>query len=865
MNCLRVDRGSKVETEVDFDQARPQRRRSERVSKSLPIVVRGTDLLGQPFEERTATLNFNLHGCRYASRYHLPRNAWVTLEVPRGSEFENARARVAWIQRPHSVREFFQVSVELEAPQNIWRFEPSPQDWAAAERASIHLDIAEDAASGFKGAGIRQSNRSGNASESGKRAMDEMEKRSAASESVLESHETAENPSEEPPSAADVAARPNEAGDDQGSAAPPQSKSASEAHGSWMSTDVFDSWKHEFEQLQNAARERLAGYQTELVGEIKAEFHQNLDQARWLIGEIEKSREALHAENEAAVESAARLARERSIATESCESHRSDSSRSEFVPQEAAAEWREQIKSEMHLARGQWNELLQSSLDSGVHRLAERLSDRAGEVLQPLADAVNSAEEKATGIQRNLDQELTRAKASLAEIEHSAARVSNLSGQIDSVTSTAVDELNRRLEIVLNAQTEEMGERAERVTGRAAAKAASEIDAASRTAIQDVAAQIESRLNPHYERVSELLRELATKELQAGESLRLQRERLRQASEANQRELLSEFDSVLAAARTDFEAARQAATAQWDEEIEANKALASRVASEAAEASAQMIEDQSRARLQAAADEVMAATSVRFEQEAAVAERKFASEIEATSAHRVEHIREQLDGLATDLTSRSRSEIEHAAEAAAAAFGQVLRSVSDGQINAFTSGAVAIVETQRDALETSARRLLRNFETNAESSLGRFHQQMATQVEASIAEGRAALSSEFNASLESFRSERESHERLWSENLERLTADSVARYQERINTASDTWVVSSVRRLNEHGQNLVESLMRSADDAVRESCAKLFDGLAEILREQSSLSSRRSNSSDPRAEAAAAPPPPDAGIDQSDR
>src|SRR5579863_9118596 len=100
-----------------------QRRRSERVSKALPVVVRGIDLLGQPFEEKTSTLSFNLHGCRYSSRHHLPKNTWVTLEVPQNSGGRHVRARVAWIQRPHSTREYFQVAVELESPANIWEMD----------------------------------------------------------------------------------------------------------------------------------------------------------------------------------------------------------------------------------------------------------------------------------------------------------------------------------------------------------------------------------------------------------------------------------------------------------------------------------------------------------------------------------------------------------------------------------------------------------------------------------------------------------------------------------------------------------------------------------------------------------------------
>ncbi len=43
------------------------------------------------------------------------------------------RARVAWVQRPHSIREFFQVAVELERPTNVWKSGTLPADWLKAE------------------------------------------------------------------------------------------------------------------------------------------------------------------------------------------------------------------------------------------------------------------------------------------------------------------------------------------------------------------------------------------------------------------------------------------------------------------------------------------------------------------------------------------------------------------------------------------------------------------------------------------------------------------------------------------------------------------------------------------------------------
>ena len=57
---------------------------------------------------------------------------WVTLEVPHneaGREARTVRARVTWIQRPRTVRELFQIGVELEVSGNVWGIAFPPGDW----------------------------------------------------------------------------------------------------------------------------------------------------------------------------------------------------------------------------------------------------------------------------------------------------------------------------------------------------------------------------------------------------------------------------------------------------------------------------------------------------------------------------------------------------------------------------------------------------------------------------------------------------------------------------------------------------------------------------------------------------------------
>src|SRR5277367_2273118 len=109
-----------------------RKRRSTRIVQAVPLAVTGVDALGRPFTERTSTLIINCHGCRYQSKHYVLKNMWVTLEIPNpesGQQARNVRGRVAWIQRPRTVRQLFQVALELEQPGNAWGMAFPPEDW----------------------------------------------------------------------------------------------------------------------------------------------------------------------------------------------------------------------------------------------------------------------------------------------------------------------------------------------------------------------------------------------------------------------------------------------------------------------------------------------------------------------------------------------------------------------------------------------------------------------------------------------------------------------------------------------------------------------------------------------------------------
>lgn len=108
------------------------KRRSTRLIHAVNLTVVGTDALGRPFREVTKTSVVSCYGCAFRSKNYAPKSSEVTLEVSRGHSWLAPRrvtAKVVWVQRPHNVREQYQIAVALEVPGNVWGVEAPPEDW----------------------------------------------------------------------------------------------------------------------------------------------------------------------------------------------------------------------------------------------------------------------------------------------------------------------------------------------------------------------------------------------------------------------------------------------------------------------------------------------------------------------------------------------------------------------------------------------------------------------------------------------------------------------------------------------------------------------------------------------------------------
>jgi len=117
---------------VATTEAGLDKRRTTRVVQAIPIKVEGVDALAERFTENTSTVMVSCHGCKYQSKYYVPKGSVVTVEIPRYDPAAGPRVvagKVIWVQRPAQAREILHIGLEFETAGNVWDLASPPRDW----------------------------------------------------------------------------------------------------------------------------------------------------------------------------------------------------------------------------------------------------------------------------------------------------------------------------------------------------------------------------------------------------------------------------------------------------------------------------------------------------------------------------------------------------------------------------------------------------------------------------------------------------------------------------------------------------------------------------------------------------------------
>lgn len=826
-------------------------------------------MLDQPFEERTAAQNLSFHGCRYASKHHLPKNTWVTLEVPSGESRAEAacvRARVAWIHRPQTLRDLFQVGVELERGRNVWGVTPAPDDWTSGALAPTGADTESSGQQGSTASAREQASLEVYLQLALAHANKDLAGAPGGPLSLRDGGILLEQLRHEFLTQSSEGVEAGCIGGDG-----PLQKATNEAReGSKVQqqadTDAFHEERTEelvpgkpgakvgiaTELMQNVEAQ-LASFEERVRSTLMSDWALKLSHAQVARSDWEAEVQALRSEMRSVAEESEKRSEEKlrkKVSEIQCEWD----SRTDGAERGAAAGNAEtgepanaQRLREIEIARAQWNELLESSLDSAARRLSDRLSSGSQELTrhteQEMARKITEMQKESglaaetaraalSELKATLEGELSTAKTALREIEQTAGRFSEYSRQLEAASQDSLNDLRQKLESSMVRQCAEFDRHASDVEKGLGERAAARLEQLSfKTATQGIE-QIGKAVASGLASAAKASEELVAREEQAEGILRIHRERLRQVSEQAQREAVENLASQRTTLQREMEEQQTQNLMRWTAELAAEKSraaeqtatsLSSKVEQSLAEADAQLLSQAQRSTESA---------QKQLQEELHAAAEKFRDELGEMEARQIASARKTLELEARQQLESAKNELTRAAERAASEFGELMEGSGRKALEAFEGASTARAEDEKARLLAAGETALAGIQSHAQSSFEHFQEQMGLKAEQALQRATETMAHQFEITLERFRTLGEARLADWTVKQESVSAQAIEKHNAQLHQAANSWLEMMLERLDSRSEERVDSAVRATENAVREACVDIFENLTQAMKRQ---------------------------------
>src|SRR5271169_4440980 len=792
-----ADESADMSTDAVNANTELRKRRSTRIVQAVPLVVTGVDALGRPFAERTSTLIINCHGCRYQSKHYVLKNMWVNLEVPHsepGHSPRRVRGKVAWIQRPRTVRQLFQVALELEAPGNVWGIGFPPEDWFVFPEETPFLPNA-----------LAPADSSGSplppTPTGAPPPIEEVEPGVATPDNVRVFPAPASATDASMQLARQVARLLAEARQQIHAAAREAAAQAVNAEHRL----AFEQWEQKFSSF----REEVARETAHAVGTIHEETETRARTAqaaaaealknelpRWLAPQLEQLTHQLTAQLaregatqrdqhekqlasaqevlqtlcaqadeaaaklrtqaemaetqvsarlEAAAHNALEVARQRD---ESAGSYRETLSaaitemrqKAAATQNEAQSALREHLTQEVQAAQSRWQDQLEQGLTAAEQRAAENLNLYT----QDLRKQVEEEGSKQSGaVRESLEAQTKRLEETLVQAKEATERLEQLPARIETVQQQAVTGFQSQLDDVLSLHRNELHRRSETLFEEIHSRIQSSFEAANSATLEKFDQQIQSMVAPHIQLTEEAIHRLAGGRSLLDAAMTMQQDRIRNSADDAFAESLSRFRENLGSVEQVLNESAHGITSRHLEDLENKAADVKHQSVEELYKSAEWYEKKTQTQMQNLAEKLVEDSAKQLREKAGEVSGIFANELNNTSQSFLGQTRQQLEEAVHESFERVRMLFAEAADTTSAAFTDEIQRNARQELEGFTELTKKSVELSRERLDTTREEITRQVTAEQEEFMRRFESGLGETVGRSVAESQERLRTDF--------------------------------------------------------------------------------------------------------------------------
>jgi hypothetical protein len=857
--------------QIPSNEPGASKRRSTRIVQAVPIVVTGTDALGQPFKERTSTLIINCHGFKYQSKHYVLKNSWLEVEIPQpepGASPRLVRGIVTFVQRPRTVRELFQLGVEFEAPGNVWGIAFPPDDWFSVEAAEpaaaakpapaapapvlvqppskaaptsarsvipdrvmaeLPVSIARqisamiaDAQKQFQQS-AREAISSALASETERLFQDINAQMRAAAEKAVQA--AAEEHSEK--AFQRMVGRLEEA----------QQANLNESKAAWsreVESGLHTATQRFLAQLEAAA----SGLQADWLQRIRADFE---DAARRLADAEQKLASAHSAADGSATRAREAVAALRSEMDALLEEMRravttlaeeQTTKEKERLAELAVASDKlsERIRAAADAALASWQQQAELMVRAALTAAEQTIAAQAGEIGEQAAAQVAAQSEKyvaeaAARLQAAgdaLEERITRGEACAAHMDSTAKRIEELS-------HGAVEEFNRRFNDMLVAQNKELNAQVEHLISTLAGRLTPELETRGAEIKARVMAEIDRHLAPQIERARAMVEELAAGQARAAKAIEEEKAAMRAAADEASRNSMETMRVMVAQAEKGFADSVRSTVDKCLAELDEKSTEVTHNTFESLYKSSDWYQKKAQAAMHSALEKVVTEAAGHLRDKAAELSGIFASELDHYSRSYVEHTQGLLEESAQEMASHLRQQFQEAMDAAAARMADEAHRIAADKVDSLKQESEAVVKRSSAWLSVHLDDVQKEMAEHAQRAAGEFEHRLEAQWREEIVAAGRQFQAQMAPLMEEWKNDFQAAQREWLAAVGEHSEESVEKFRERLENVSNTWMLATVTNLSQHAQQLLDSLVRSSEEHLRKTCAQVLSEMGSRL------------------------------------
>ncbi len=867
-----TDEASEMPTEGAANTSTELRkRRSTRIVQAVPLQVTGVDALGRPFAERTSTLIINCHGCRYQSKHYVLKNMWVNLEVPhpeQGHPPRRVRGKVAWIQRPRTVRQLFQVALELEDPGNAWGIAFPPDDWFAFPEESKFvsnpaspMDLPPSI--GMPGPG-------------------------EAPLPLVEAEPGVATPDNvrvfpAPVSATDASlqlarqvARLLADAKQQIHAAAKEAAAQSVAAERRLSSE-------EWEQKYTAFRSEVARETAQAIGTIQEETEARARTAqaaaaeslknelpRWLAPQLEQLTHELtaHLAREGALQ---RDQHEKQLASaqETLQTLCSQAEEAAAKLRTQAEQVEAQVSARLEAAKQQVEEdarrrqevegAQQDTLGAVLNEIQQKVSATFAEAQNALREQITSqlgtaqqqataelqehaqnlrqelkqeSQEQSTSVAESLAEKTRQLEETLVRANQATERLEQYAARIETVQQQAIGGFQSQLDDVLSLHRNELHRQSDNLFEEIHARIRSSFEAANSEALAKFEQHVESMVQPHITRTEQAVHRLAGGRSLLDAAMTMQQDRIRNSADEAFADSLARFRENLGSVEALLNESSQVITARHLEELE-NKAVdLKHHTMEEMYTSAEWYEKKAQTQLQNSTEKLVEYAGNTLREKAGEISSLFASELSHASRSYVEQSHQQLEETVRDAFEKVRLLFAEAADTTSAAFTDEIQRNARQELEGFLELMQKTVEQSRERMDAAREELNYKVTMQQEDFLRRFQGGLNETVESGLKESQDRVRAEFQSLWDSWKKMNETQQAEVRSGFHKMSDEAVGEFRGRLENIANSWMVATVATLNHQSKEVIAQIAATAEERLREASSEVFAKFGDTLREK---------------------------------